>query len=131
MAVALSACLPVSWLTWQRLLVRGTVLYGDDRFLNPPPTTPAFVLGSTRSIAWWEHLLAIASTGFWLAVPLLVGVVLLGRGWLERLRPWQRWTLAGGCTVAALLAYRRWMFWYWWWLRSGNWPPYDVWYLRG
>jgi len=130
--VAWAACLPESYLMWQRLIVRGKPFWGGEGWVaREPETLWPWVIG------WPEWLSMVASTGFWLAVPLTLAVVLLLRGRVVRLPRPARVGLAVVAGLGVVLAYRRWMWWLYasgleklltpWDGQSG--PMWPLWYL--
>jgi len=127
MVIAYAAALPWSVLyVWQRLIVRGRVHYGDD--WNPVLDDYGRRL-IDRPLP--EAMRMLASSAWWLSVPLVVIALIACRRKIALWPRTMRWLVAGACVVAVLLAYRRWQ---WWYFATGlngsqrsDWP---WWYIR-
>lgn len=127
MVMSFTAALPWSvFYTWQRLIIRGKLHYGDD--WNP---TDLSYGGGLLDRPFGEGLLMLASSAWWLGVPFAWITLIVFRRRISRWPRAARWALAVVCVVLVLLAYRRWQ---WWWYALGfngtRYPDWPWWYIQ-
>jgi hypothetical protein len=112
MVISFAAALPWSLFhTWQRMVIRGKILYGDDW----NPKTKDYGKGLLDR-PWDEAIWMLASATWWLSVPLVCLALIVLRHRITRMPKAIRWALAILSVVMLLLAFRRWQ---WWWFAMG------------
>jgi hypothetical protein len=127
MVMSYTASLPWSvFFIWQRLIIRGKLHYGDDW----NPTIQDYGRGLLdRPLP--EAILMLASSVWWLSVPVVLSALIAFRKRIERWPCPLRWIAACLCVVILLLAYRRWQ---WWWYAFGfngnRYPDWPWWYIQ-
>lgn len=131
--LAVTLCVPESFLKWQRLAFRRTLYYASEHG-TPYQTLEQYV---PQVMGWARFLSMVASTAFWLSIPFVLTMLICLRGRFQRMPAWARWGVALGCVLLMLLGYRRYM---WWMYAAGlekplqpfdmyTHPPWPHWYL--
>lgn len=133
--LATCLCMAESFLKWQRLLIRGVIYYGGEygvAYHNWTQLTPSYM-------GWPRFASMVASTLFWLTIPLALAALVLLRRRFQRLPAWWRWAVAVACVLLMIMGYRRYM---WWLYATGldgllrpfdvyTHPPWPHWFLSG